>query len=180
MTNAEFAILSLIFEQPRHGYEIEQVLEARGMREWTAVGFSSIYYLLKKLEEGGLVEAQVKPVGRGASRRVYSITDAGRAVYHRQLLIMLSTPQTSPPPFLLGLANWPGVTPAEGVAAIRQYRAALAERLAQMNDRWDQQRPLPFFVDATFSYGRALLEAELAWIDRFLQQQIQIPAEDAP
>ena len=24
MTNAEFAILSLIVEQPRHGYEIEQ------------------------------------------------------------------------------------------------------------------------------------------------------------
>ena len=46
LTNAELAILSLIVEQPRHGYEIEQVIEQRGMREWTDVGFSSIYYLL--------------------------------------------------------------------------------------------------------------------------------------
>ena len=49
MTNAELAILSLIAQQPCHGYEIEQIIEERGMREWTEVGFSSIYYLLKKM-----------------------------------------------------------------------------------------------------------------------------------
>ena len=45
MTNAELVVLSLIAEKPRHGYEIEVVIEARGMREWTEVGFSSIYYI---------------------------------------------------------------------------------------------------------------------------------------
>ena len=54
MTNAELAILSLVAEEPRHGYDIEQVIEARGMRDWTEIGFSSIYYLLKKLEKSGL------------------------------------------------------------------------------------------------------------------------------
>ncbi|MFL7891509.1 MAG: PadR family transcriptional regulator, partial [Anaerolineales bacterium] len=48
MTNAELAILSLIAEQPRHGYDIEQAIVARGMRDWTEIGFSSIYYLLNK------------------------------------------------------------------------------------------------------------------------------------
>ena len=28
MTNAELAILSLIAEKPRHGYDIEQIIEA--------------------------------------------------------------------------------------------------------------------------------------------------------
>ncbi len=51
MTPAELAILSLLAEQPRHGYGIEQVIDERGMREWTAIGFSSIYYLLNKLEQ---------------------------------------------------------------------------------------------------------------------------------
>jgi len=31
MTNAELAVLSLIAEQPRHGYEIEQVIEERAL-----------------------------------------------------------------------------------------------------------------------------------------------------
>ncbi|MGD8625667.1 MAG: helix-turn-helix transcriptional regulator, partial [Anaerolineae bacterium] len=48
MTNAELAILTLVAEAPHHGYEIEQIIQERGMREWTEVGFSSIYYLLKK------------------------------------------------------------------------------------------------------------------------------------
>ena len=56
MTNAELAILSLVVEQPRHGYEIERVIGERGMREWTEVGFSTIYSLLKKLEG-----AEIKP-----------------------------------------------------------------------------------------------------------------------
>ncbi|HUV26505.1 MAG TPA: PadR family transcriptional regulator, partial [Anaerolineales bacterium] len=60
MTNAELAILSLIAEQPRHGYDIEQVIEARGMREWTEIGFSSIYYLLNKLEKDGMIESHLQ------------------------------------------------------------------------------------------------------------------------
>ena len=35
MTNAELAILSLIVEKSMHGYEIERVIEAREMRNWT-------------------------------------------------------------------------------------------------------------------------------------------------
>jgi len=66
MTNAELAILSLIAQQPRHGYEIEQVIEERGMRDWTEVGFSSIYYLLNKLEKDSLIEGHVEShVGQG-------------------------------------------------------------------------------------------------------------------
>ena len=42
MTPAELAVLGLIVEQPRHGYEIEKVIEDRGMREWTEIGFSTI------------------------------------------------------------------------------------------------------------------------------------------
>jgi DNA-binding PadR family transcriptional regulator len=59
MTNAKLAILSLIAEEPRRGYDIEQIIEARGMREWTEIGFSSIYSLLKKLETAGLVEGRL-------------------------------------------------------------------------------------------------------------------------
>ena len=42
LSDAEFAILSLLGEDDHHGYEIEALIEARGMREWTAIGFSSI------------------------------------------------------------------------------------------------------------------------------------------
>ena len=110
MTNAELAILSLIVEKSRHGYEIEQVIEAREMRNWTEVGFSSIYYVLKKLEKKGLVQGQLeKPVGKGPARKVYHITTAGLEAYHKATTEALSSPIPPYSAFLLGLSNLQGI-----------------------------------------------------------------------
>ena len=168
MTNAELAVLSLVAEQPRHGYEIEQVIEQRGMREWTEVGFSSIYYLLKKLEREELIEGRLEETGRGPARKVYHITAAGEEALHAGVLQALSVPQHGYPPLQLGLACWPVLRPSEGVAALRQYRAALSERLSLLQSKRHDQSPLPDFVDAMFEHSVALLQAELVWADQFI------------
>ncbi|NUS65813.1 MAG: PadR family transcriptional regulator, partial [Saccharothrix sp.] len=68
-------LLGLLVEQPRHGYELEEVITARGMREWTEIGFSSIYYLLGKLRDRGLVaEVDAPGSGRGKARKVFGPT----------------------------------------------------------------------------------------------------------
>lgn len=169
MTNAELAILSLIVERPRHGYEIEQVIEERGMREWTEVGFSSIYYLLKKLEREGLIEGQLEEAERGPARKIYHITQAGVEARQTALLETLSVPWRGYPPLMLGIANLPAIPSAEALAALRQYRDALVARLAHVQARWDSQRPLPYFVDALFDYSITMIQAELTWIEKFIK-----------
>ena len=52
----EELILGILAEQPHHGYQIEKLIVDRGMRKWTDVGFSSIYYVLEKLEKKGLAK----------------------------------------------------------------------------------------------------------------------------
>lgn len=169
-TNAELAILSLIAERPRHGYEIEHVIEERGMREWTEIGFSSIYYLLKKLEQQGLVEGQLEKAVRGPTRKVFHITKAGVEAWHSALIEALSVPWQGSPSVLLGIGNLPAVSPAEAIAALQQYRDTLGARLARVQDRWESQRPLPYFVDALFDYTITLIEAEMDWVARFTEQ----------
>lgn len=171
MTNAEFAILSLIVERPRHGYEIEQVIEARGMREWTEVGFSSIYYLLKKLETEGLVASHIEQqAGRGPARKVYRVTEDGRTAYDEAALQALATPYNSYNPLLLGLANLPAVPPGEALAALNERRNGVTERLAQVAASRDAQRPLPDFVEAMFDYSLTMLAAEIEWLEKFSKQ----------
>ena len=170
MTNAELAVLSLVAEQPRHGYEMEQVIEERGMREWTEIGFSSIYYLLKKLEREGLVEGQLEEAERGPARKVYRITQAGREARHAALIETLSVPWRGYPPLMLGIGNLPAIPAAEALAALRQYRDALAARLEQVQARWDSQRPLPYFVDALFDYSVTMIRAEMGWVVQFTSQ----------
>ena len=169
MTNAELAILSLVAEQSRHGYEIEQVIEERGMREWTEVGFSSIYYLLKKLERDGMIEGQLEEAGRGPARRVYRATPAGCQALHAGMLDALTVPQRSYPPLQLGLAGLPGLSQVEALAALSSYRDALAARLAGVQANWEGKQPLPYFVDAMFDYSVTMIRAEMTWIERLIR-----------
>ncbi len=170
MTNSELDILSLIAERPRHGYEIERVIEERGMRDWTEVGFSSIYYVLKKLEKNALIEGHTeRQVGRGPARKVYHVTAAGKAAWRQAMPEALSVPRRCDPPLQLGLASLPGIPPADAVAALRQYRERLVERQEHVRARWESKRPLPYHVDAMFNLSLTMIEAELKWIRGFIQ-----------
>jgi DNA-binding PadR family transcriptional regulator len=170
LTNAELAILSLVTEKPRHGYEMEQVIEGRGMREWTEVGFSSIYYLLKKLEKDGLVEGQLEQAERGPARKVYRPTPAGWQALHAGVLEALSVPQPCYSPLQLGMANLPGIPPDEAIAALEQYREALIIHRDHVQARRDAQKPLPYFVDAMFDHSITMIETEIAWIGKLIKQ----------
>jgi DNA-binding PadR family transcriptional regulator len=171
MTNAELAILSLIAEQPRHGYDLEQIIEARGMREWTEIGFSSIYYLLNKLEDGGLVESQLRQTeGKGPARKIYRITQIGRQALIERALAALSAPQSGSSPFLLGLANYPLIPREQLLDALNSYVARLGDRVRHIGQRAEAQRPLPAFVQAMFDYSQHMLEAERRWMQRFIEE----------
>jgi DNA-binding PadR family transcriptional regulator len=171
MTNAELAILSLVAEKPRHGYEIEGIIEERGMRDWTEVGFSSIYYLLNKLEKEALIESKLESsAGRGPARKVYALTEAGRQLQLEGALQALSSPQRASAPFLLGLSCYPSLPPKQVLQALEHYIEQLEGRLAHLRQREEEQRPLPPFIEAMFAYSRALVTAERDWMEKFKQE----------
>ena len=140
------------------------------MRAWTEIGFSSIYYPPKKLEGEGLVESRLEEGGRGPARKVYAITPGGREQLRAAILTALATPQRCYTPLLLGIANLPAVSTAEAAAALRQYVATLDAQLVHMRERWEAQKPLPYFVEATFAYSDMLIQAERDWIAQFITQ----------
>lgn len=171
MTNAELAILSLIVEKPRYGYEIEQVIEERGMREWTDIGFSSIYYILNKLAKDGYIEARSgERAGNRPARKIYQATSAGDTAWHEAVLAVLSIPQRQPSPLQIGLSNLFGIPHQEAVAALRAYREALQTQRDHVIHRRDAQRPMHMIVGAMFDQALAVMNAELAWLDNFIQQ----------
>ncbi len=68
------AILLLLAEQPRHGYEIITELADRSDGQWQPSP-GSIYPVLKRLAQGGLLASSNED-----GKRVFSLTDAGRAL----------------------------------------------------------------------------------------------------
>ena len=166
MTNAELAILSLVVEQPRHGYDIEQTIVERSMRNWTDVGFSSIYYVLDKLERAGMVSSSRQPApGRGPARRVVTATDAGVAALETEALEALRVPERPSSSFQLGLSILPRLDTDSVVDALAAHRIELEIQLESLRQR--RAAELPFHVAAMFDLGVTQMEAELDWLDRF-------------
>jgi DNA-binding PadR family transcriptional regulator len=174
MTNAELAILSLLVEQPRHGYNLEQVIEERGMRDWTEIGFSSIYYILRKLEKDGLIKSHTEPSeGKGPGRKVYQVTPEGSKAWYAAALESLSTRAPHHKPFLMGLSVLPAFQHADTTEALTKYKTKLQEERDHVKGRWQEQssaHPLPPHVDAMFDYSLTLIEGELKWIEDFIQK----------
>jgi len=169
MTNSELVLLSLIAEQPRHGYELERVIEERGMRNWTDIAFSSIYFLLNKLVRDGLATSITRPAqGRGPARRVFAATPVGIAALRQGVRDGLANPQPGSRDFLLGLSCLPLLSPAEVTAALQERRAALLARLRELEQHPAlTQAGFPAHVTAMFTYSLDLLRAELAWLEQF-------------
>jgi DNA-binding PadR family transcriptional regulator len=169
VTNAELAILSLVVERPRHGYDIEQTIVERTMRNWTDVGFSSIYYVLDKLERAGLVSSTRQPApGRGPSRRVYTATDAGVAALEAEAIEALSVPERPSSSFQLALSVLPRLDHDAVDAALSAHRAELETQLEALRER--RAAELPFHVAAMFDLGVTQMEAELGWLHRFASE----------
>lgn len=164
-SDADIVLLSLLAEQPRHGYDLDRVIEQHGYRQWTSLAFSSVYYLLKRLSERGLLEPDEGSQGR---RTVFRVTEAGR----RELRQAAGERVLAPAP------------PSAGVLpALNAYSrlddpalaALLAQRAKALLGRLDELRALRAQVDeehalAIFDYEILRQEADLAWTRSLLKK----------
>ncbi len=172
ISDAELALLSLLMESPMHGYQIEQTVEERGMREWTPIGFSSIYYLLEKMKGTGWLSSSLSQAsGKGPARQIFQLTSAGKKIWKAAVLNALENPQRAYGNFILGLANIALLDREEILKAVNRHRFQLQERRTHVQRKLDSYSDnLPWEVAQLFSSSLSQISCELAWLDDFIQQ----------
>ena len=168
MTQAEAIILGLVAEGFGYGYQVEQQIEARNIRRWAEIGFSSIYYVLDKLERRGLVSSRRQASPEGPRRRVYRISQSGRQALKTEAGERLAARLALPAGKYVGLALTEHLTPEELATAITAHGAALEARGAALAS--NRQPELPWHVAAMFDLGVRLAAAEAAWLEEFKDQ----------
>ena len=77
--SAELLVLSLLEDQPRHGYDISKLIQ---VRSGGALQFhvTSLYPLLNRLEQEGSIQGRWVEKSQQRRRRYYSLTAQGRTV----------------------------------------------------------------------------------------------------
>lgn len=71
----EGIVLAILARRPAHGYDITASLRDRGFAE---LAEGTIYALLVRIEQRGLVDVEKVPSEKGPPRKVYTLNAAGR------------------------------------------------------------------------------------------------------
>ncbi len=175
MTDAELAILSLLAEGPAYDHDLNTIIEDRGLRKWTAIGHSSMYYILDKLEHQGLIVGQADGHGRR-----FQISPAGIGVLQTAVCDLLSTPHAYDRSFEIGLANLHVLSPHQIRGSLVSRRQDMALRLSKLHEERVAAKG-NFQIEALYDHHIRLLEAEIAWLEAFTAAwEAQAPAEQEP
>jgi DNA-binding PadR family transcriptional regulator len=172
MTDAHVVILGLLRQKPLYGYEIKHIIEDH-MGDWTDIKFGSIYFALSRLSEDGAVEMveEVADGGRPA-RRVYRITDQGRALFDRLLRRLWTQQRRTLYPLDIAMFFIDSL-PAEEVRRCLEARIAGCEaalgHLSAHEDEQFQSGDIPKQGRYIFDHARMHMEAELAWLKKVAQ-----------
>ena len=76
-------LLSLVFQEPLHGYAIARKLKETGLFGLQSPDITGIYRMLKEMKLNGILEEQAGPPGSGPARKYYAITPLGRQCLDR-------------------------------------------------------------------------------------------------
>ncbi len=173
MTDAELTILCLVAEKPQFGYEIQQTIDERGLREWLTIGFASIYYILNKLERQALVSSEIRTDGKSPSNKLYRLTDGGKGVLQTAISELLRQPRAFGTGFELGLANLTVLNPRQVYKVLSDHRSDLQLRLDAVASSWmrhqkEDSADVAEHIWALYTHSMALMKAELEWLSAFL------------
>jgi len=162
-------VLSLLAEQPRHGYAVNRELEWRDVRDWAGVSRPQVYYSLAKLARMNLIGAAVDEAAKpGPEREVYKITADGRAALKKSLTRGAWATQRPPPPFLTWMALSAHANARTIEAQLKRRRRYLEAELAR------ERKTLVEFVGDSYAVEAARLmvtltirhfEVELEWLE---------------
>jgi DNA-binding PadR family transcriptional regulator len=168
----EIVLLALLYEKDRYGYEIESIIEERKMRNWTKIGFSSIYNSLNNLEKKGLAGWRMETEYGSPERKVYFIKDDARESVPPLIAQLLHSPQRVYSEFSIGLAFSYLLPKGEVRKSLLQYRESLEKRRQGILSTYDEQpqaHEMPH-VKALFTHPLKLIEAEMEWIDELVKE----------
>lgn len=123
----QHAILGILSQQPMTGYDLKIECFDRSIAHFWQADQAQIYRTLDKMAEAGYVASTLEIQTERPNRKVYSLTDAGRAELRRWLL----TPQALVAyrePLLVQLFFADALTNAQIIALLEAQQAAHAER----------------------------------------------------
>jgi len=167
------AVLSYLTQRPMHPYELGRTLREHGDARSIKYNHGSLYMVVGQLAKASLItELETTRDGARPERTVYALTDAGRRELRDWLRELVQEPQHEYPQFVAALSLIAALPPGEVVELLGSRLTRLATQrteIRQLIDRTVAAGLHPLFL-VEEDYRLALLDAEAAFVERFIDQ----------
>jgi PadR family transcriptional regulator AphA len=173
----DHALLGFLNYHPYTGYDLKKVFDTSVRHFWPA-DQSQIYRTLARLTEEGFVEKEKVPQENRPDRKVYHITDTGKA----ELMSFLSGPPPMDEPrsapliqvFFAGqLSDEEVLAKFEGYAAIMRAILSQYDQVPALIGPFQEEIPSPrehFFWLLTLENGIRNMRANLEWAESVIER----------
>jgi DNA-binding PadR family transcriptional regulator len=164
-------VLGLLVGGPLHPYRMQRLIKEWGKDQVVNVGQrANLYKTIKRLHDAGLITVHQTERDPGyPERTVYELTDRGRDAAYAWLIDLVSTPRNEFPQFPAALSFVMLLGPERAQAALEQRAELLGQSLTGVDRELGQfASTVPRVAILETEYQRALLAAELAWVDHII------------
>jgi len=170
LNHRAFVLLGLVAEIPSHAYNINQRIEERGMRDWTNIGKSSIYNIITKLEDDGLVESYTEEVNNRI-RKIYTITDYGSDILKNQVYKVLSEfIGKKDEDFYVAFSMLPILTKEQQIDAITKSLKKIKNNKKGLEKMLKENAHMPLNVRGLFFHPIKILVTDIEFLEWVLDE----------
>lgn len=175
ISNIEAALLGLLSEGAMYPYQIEQEVYNRDMRSWTELSMSSIYKVLRKLEQDGYVKSSNLVTAENRLRKLYEISIEGKAALIAKIESLLSEPEHVRWRVNIATYNIDLLSNQVIEQALENYRKLLLERIKEYEDvlKCMQEMGCPKHRFGVVTRQIYLWKSELDWLKEYSRELSQ-------
>lgn len=159
----EYAVLGLLAQGPKHGYELKREVE-RELRPIWHIATSRLYLALSRLEHSGLIRGEPQTAS-GRARRVYRLTPEGAASLREWLRRPVPSLRDLRVEFLAKIHFLLKLDPREIAPLIESEIGALRELAQKIRDEAPPQGDHAMW-ECVRDFRLGQIEAALGWLDR--------------
>ena len=182
-----FALLGLLLDQPRHGYDLYQrFTDPAGLGQVWHLGMSQMYADLKTLEAKGWVGARVEQQDPRPPKRVFALTSEGHAAFQEWMATPSQGLREMRAEFIVRLYFARRESAKVVDALIARQEKSLRQELGRIQHDMSLSNESGDFVQAIHSFRISQIQAAITWLKSLRkfavrrQRQRSGPRENIP
>jgi DNA-binding PadR family transcriptional regulator len=165
----KFALLGLLAESPKYGYEIKRRFEGALGNVWS-VSYGQLYPTLRRLSELGWVTKKTEPGKKAAEKNIYSITEKGRKKLDEWLLKPLRSTYKVKDEFTLRFLFFSKLAPEHVLDYLRgQQKKTVMQKESFQRTLVSLRDEIDYYLQAIIRKGIIHLEAENQWLEEVME-----------